>query len=161
MISILLMQITGDSKDFIERNIASLTILVITGMGFLTLLLLVPRLLRARQQKLELQHAERMKALDLGQVLPHPDENSIAAGRTASLVPMVVICATAAVTCFLAVYRPDNFFGVGLAAWSVSGAVSLAAITGGVALMGRLAQLHSGIGDEEDEEADEIGEATR
>jgi hypothetical protein len=33
---------------------------------------------------------------------------------------------------------------VSLAVWCVSGVVSLAAITGGVALMGRLAQLESG-----------------
>src|SRR5262249_16841878 len=131
-----------------------LTILIVTGMGFLTLLLLVPRLLKARQQKLELQHAERMKALERGHLPPHADDRSIAAGRTASLVPMVVICAPGPVTCFLASYRPDNLFAFGLAAWSVSGAVSLAAITGGVALMGRLAQLNSGVEEEEETEQD-------
>ena len=65
------------------------------------------------------------------------------------LVPMVVIISAGTVTCFLAAYRSDNLFTVAITAWSVAGVVSLAAITGGVALMGRLAQLHSGLRDEE------------
>jgi len=67
---------------------------------------------------------------------------------------MVVVIAAGTVTCFLAAYRSDNLFTVAITAWSVAGVVSLAAITGGVALMGRLAQLHSGVG--EDEPADEF-----
>ena len=44
-----------------------------------------------------------------------------------------------------------------VAGWTVAGVVSLAAITGGVALMGRLAQLHLGVEDEEapEDEAEE------
>jgi hypothetical protein len=59
------------------------------------------------------------------------------------------------VTCFLAAYKYDNLFSVSLAVWSVAGVVSLAAITGGVALMGRIAQLHAGVPDEEEQEEDE------
>ena len=70
-------------------------------------------------------------------------------GTLLVLVPMVVVCAAGTVTCFLVAYRSENLFAVALAVWSVAGVVSLAAITGGVALLGRLAQLHSG----EEEEA--------
>jgi hypothetical protein len=143
------------SPEFFEKHVASIMLLVFVVMGLITLLLLVPRLLRARQQRLEMQHIERLKCLDLGQMPPHPDERSIAAGRTASLVPMVVICAASAVTCFLAAYRPDQLFAVAISTWCVSGAVSLAAITGGVALMGRLAHLHAGVEEELEDEPDE------
>ncbi len=69
----------------------------------------------------------------------------------ALIVPTVVLCAAATVTCFLVAYGSENVFAVTLAVWCVAGVVSLAAITGGVALMGRLAQLSSG--EEEEEEA--------
>jgi hypothetical protein len=65
---------------------------------------------------------------------------------------MVVVCAAGAVTCFLAAYRPEYLFSVALAVWSVAGVVSLAAIMGGVALMGRLAQLQAGLEDEADDD---------
>jgi len=58
----------------------------------------------------------------------------------------------ATVTCFLVAYHSENLFAVTLGVWCVAGVVSLAAITGGVALMGRLAQLH--VGEEEDELAE-------
>jgi len=94
-----------------------------------------------------------MKALEHGQKLPERDSRSTAAGRTAVLVPMVVMCAAATVTCFLSAYKTDSFFGIALTVWSVAGVVSLAAITGGVALMGRLAQLQP-----EDTEDDSLAE---
>jgi hypothetical protein len=59
------------------------------------------------------------------------------------------------VTSFLVVYKTENLFAVSLAIWVVAGAVSLAAITGGVALIGRLAQIQAGEKEEEDEEAPE------
>ena len=152
MLLVLLMDAAPESSDFLEKHSASLMLLVMTVMGLATLLALVPRLLRARQHKMEMQHTERMKALELGQTPPHPDERSISAGRTASLVPMVVICTAGAVTCFMAAYKFEGFFAVSMAVWSVAGAVSLAAITGGIALMGRLAQLHAGVEDEPEEE---------
>jgi hypothetical protein len=148
----LLVDVSMEPVDWLERHSAALTIMVLIVMGLLTLMVLVPRMLRAKMLRQEMQHAERMKCLEMGQVPPYPDDRSIAAGRTASLVPMVVICAAAAVTCFLSAYRPENLFAVALAAWSVAGAVSLAAITGGVALMGRLAHLHAGMNDEDEEE---------
>ena len=73
--------------------------------------------------------------------------------------PMVVVCATATVTCFLVGFRSDYLFAVSVTAWAVAGVVSLAAITGGVALLGRLAQLDAGATDDEDD--DEKGEAVR
>jgi hypothetical protein len=134
--------------DFFHDHSAELMILALTIMVLGTLLLLAPRLVRSRHEAQEMQHKEHMRALELGQVLPHRDERSLAAGRTATLVPMVVMCTAGTVTCFLVAYKIDNMFAVALAAWTVSGVVSLAAITGGVALMGRLAQLEDVAEDE-------------
>ena len=67
------------------------------------------------------------------------------------MVPMISVCAAATVTCFLVAYKSEYLFSVSLAVWVVAGVVSLAAITGGVALVGRLAHLD----DEEFDEADE------
>jgi hypothetical protein len=110
---------------------------------------LVPQLLRAHLRKTEMLHEERMRAIEQGQTIPPDDESARLAGRTAMLVPMVVICAASTVTCFLVAYRSQEAVAVSLAVWCVSGVVSLAAITGGVALMGRLAQLNSGEKEEE------------
>lgn len=140
-------------ETFLENHSGELTILLLTVMILGALLVLVPQLLRAHHQTLQFQHIEHMKALEQGHSLPLRDEQSSAAGRTAALVPMVVVCAAGIVTCFLAAYKTDNFFAVILSVWSVAGVVSLAAITGGVALVGRLAQLQ--IGDEEEEPAAE------
>jgi hypothetical protein len=145
-------------QEFLARHSPELTILVLGAMILGTTLVLVPQLLRTRQRSLELQHEERMRALDQGEVMPRADERSEYAGRTAALVPMVSIISAGAVTCFLAAYKPDTLFSVALAVWSVAGVVSLAAITGGVALMGRIAQLNAGVADEEDEEEEEIRE---
>jgi hypothetical protein len=85
-----------------------------------------------------------MKSLEQGLPILRPDERSMSAGRIALLVPMVVIISAATVTCFLVAYQTvDHMFAVTLAVWCVAGVVGLAAITGGVALMGRLAQLGS------------------
>ncbi len=130
---------------FVERHSGALTILVLALLLLVALLILVPQLLRARQRALELHHSEVMAALEKGQTLPGPDDRSRAAGRTAMLVPMVSIIAAATVTCFLSAFKPDTIFSVALAVWSVAGVVSLAAITGGVALMGRLAQIQNGM----------------
>jgi hypothetical protein len=133
----------------LERHSGELTILVLSVLLVLTLIVLVPQLLRAHLRKAEMQHQEHMRALERGLPLPPTDEASRLAGRTALLVPMAVTITAGTVTCFLAAYKPDELFAVSLAAWSVGGLVSLAAITGGVALIGRLAQLHEGIEDEE------------
>jgi hypothetical protein len=135
---------------FVETHSGELIILVLFILVVATLIVLVPQLLKAHLQKVEMQHLEHMRALEQGQVVPPADEASRAAGHTAMLVPMVVIISAATVTCFLVAYRVEsNLFAVTLAVWTVAGIVSLAAITGGVALIGRLAQLHAG---EEEEE---------
>lgn len=142
----------GDS--WVDQHQGALTILVLAAMLLGTLLVIVPQLLRARQRALEMHHDEIMTALGKGHPMPPgPDDRSRAAGRTALLVPMVAICAAATVTCFLSAFRPDSTFSVTLAVWSVAGVVSLAAITGGVALMGRLAHLQNGVDIDEDAEA--------
>jgi hypothetical protein len=130
--------------SFFDVHSGALTILILSAFVVGALLIVVPHLLRARQRTLEMQHQEVMAALEKGQPLPRPDERSIAAGRTASLVPMVVMCAAATVTCFLSAFKPGDVFAVSLAVWTVAGVVSLTAITGGVALMGRLAQVSNG-----------------
>ena len=134
---------------FLEKHSPELLILILT---VLVLGVLVPQLVRIYRHSLEIQHTEHMRVLEQGQTLLPPDDRSRSAGRTAVLVPMVVICAAATVTCFLVAYQHENVSSVViLAVWSVAGVVSLAAITGGVALMGRLAQLN----DEEPEEEPE------
>jgi hypothetical protein len=93
---------------------------------------------------MEMQHLEHLKALEQGMSLPPPDESARLAGRTAMLVPIVVLITCGTVTCFLVAYKAESLVAVSLAVWCVGGVVSLAAITGGVALMGRLAQLQTG-----------------
>ncbi len=139
-------------NGFLENHVNELTILVLAGMVLGTLLVLVPQLLRSHARSLEIQHTEHMRALEAGQPLPPFDVRSRAAGRTAALVPMVVVCAAGTVTCFLVVYnKPElNLFAVTVTVWAVAGIVSLAAITGGVALLGRLAQLDAGVPDEDE-----------
>ena len=130
-----------DQRGFLDLHSGALTILVLCSLVLGTLLILVPQLLRAHQRSLEMHHAERMKALEEGMPLEPVDERSLATGRMALLVPMVVIGSAATVTCFLVAYASEQIFAVTLAVWCVAGVVSLAATTGGVALMGRLAQL--------------------
>ncbi|MCI0458450.1 MAG: hypothetical protein L0Z62_15910 [Gemmataceae bacterium] len=135
--------------DFLGHHSGELLILILFGTLVATLMVLVPQLLRAHLRKSEMQHAEHMRAIEQGQTPPEVNESARLAGRTAMLVPMVVICAASTVTCFLIAYRSENIVAVALAVWCVSGIVSLAAITGGVALMGRLAQLQSNESEEE------------
>jgi hypothetical protein len=134
----------------IQPDSGELLILILSFLVLGTLLFLVPRLLNAHQRVQEMQHDEHIRALDKGQTVPPIDERSRAAGRTAMLVPIVAIISAATVTCFLVAYKSEHLFAVSLAVWSVAGVVSLAAITGGVALLGRLAQLSSGLEDEEE-----------
>lgn len=133
-----------------EKHGGELLIFVLAMLVLGALLVLVPQLLRAHQRSQEMLHEEHLKAVDRGQPLPPFDVRSRAAGRTTALVPMVTVCAAATVTCFLVAYRSENLIAVSITVWAVSGVVSLAAITGGVALMGRLAQLDAGVPDEED-----------
>jgi len=136
--------------SFVEQHSGALTILVLSALILGTLLILVPQLLRSHQRTLEMVHEEHMKALEQGLPTFRADDRSKSAGRVALLVPMVVIISAATVTCFLVAYQAaDHMFAVTLAVWTVAGVVGLAAITGGVALMGRLAQLSDSEQEEE------------
>jgi hypothetical protein len=144
----------GPAGDGVLRAYSGeIMILVVFVLVMVTLIILVPQLLRAHLRKAEMQHSERLKALEQGLLLPPPDEPARAAGRTAMLVPIVSVISAATVTCFLVAYRDTYVFAVALAVWAVAGVISLAAITGGVALLGRLAQLQSGIEEPQEEEA--------
>jgi hypothetical protein len=145
-----------EPRAFIEQHSGALTILVLCALVVSTLLVLVPQLLRAHLRILEMEHTEHMRTLEQGYPLAPPDDRSRATGRVALLVPTVTICAAAVVTCFLVAYGSEHLFAVTLAVWCVGGVVALAAITGGVALMGRLAQLSAG--DEEELSPRLIGE---
>ncbi len=126
-------------------------ILAMAGLILLTLLIALPQLLRANLRKAEMWHDQRVKSLEKGIPLPPEDDRTRMAARIALIVPSVVIISTATVTSFLVVYESPYLFAVSLAIWVVAGVVSLAAITGGVALMGRLALLQAGEIDEEEE----------
>jgi hypothetical protein len=139
----MLLAVDLEQLTFVEAHSGALTMLVLSALILGTLLVLVPQLLRSHQRTLEMHHLENMKTLEQGLPL----------GPSALLVPMVVICAAATVTSFLVAYQAVNIFSVSLAVWIVAGAVGLAAITGGVALMGRLAQLSM---QEEEEQEEEV-----
>jgi hypothetical protein len=134
--------------NFLQQYSGSLAILILGALVFATLLILVPKLLRTHQHTVELMHAEQMRSLEQGLPITRPDERSVFAGRTALLVPMVSICTAGTVTCFLVAYKSENLLSVTLGVWCVAGVVSLAAISGGIALLVRLAQMHTG-GEEE------------
>ncbi len=138
--------------DLIKAHSGELLFLGITALVLLTLLIALPQLLRANLRKNEMQHIERLKSIEKGLPLPVEDDRARMMARTAMLVPMVVMIAAGTVTSFLAVYKSENLFAVSLGIWVVAGAVSLAAITGGVALIGRLAQIQAGEKDEEEDE---------
>jgi hypothetical protein len=131
-------------EAILEKHSSELVILAIMGMVLAALIVIIPQVLRAHQKNLELRNAERIKALEKGVPVPPIDDRARAAGRTAVLVPTVAVISAGAVTCFLVAYRSDTVLAVAIAVWCVAGIVSLAAITGGVALVGRLAQIESG-----------------
>lgn len=135
--------------EFLERHSGELIILILSAMVLATLLFVVPQLLRSHHRTAEFFHEEQMRALDQGHPTVPPDVTARMAGRAAVLVPCVVVCAAGTVTCFLAAYKVDNVTSVSLAVWAVAAVVSVTAITGGVALMGRIAQLEA---DREDEQ---------
>jgi hypothetical protein len=144
-----------DFNEFIKDHSGELVILTLACLILLTLLFVLPQLLKANMRKLEMWHEERLKAIEKGLPLIPDDNRARLAGRTAMLVPMIVMISAATVTSFLVVYKSDNLFAVSLSIWVVAGIVSLAALTGGVALIGRLAQIEAG---EKEEDEDEEGE---
>jgi hypothetical protein len=144
-----------DFNEFIKDHSGELVILTLACLILLTLLFVLPQLLKANMRKLEMWHEERLKAIEKGLPLIPDDNRARLAGRTAMLVPMIVMISAATVTSFLVVYKSDNLFAVSLSIWVVAGVVSLAALTGGVALIGRLAQIEAG---DKEEDEDEEGE---
>src|SRR5207244_12394303 len=122
---------------FLKEHSGELVIVALCLIVVGTLMVIVPQLLRSHMRKAEMMHLEHMKALENGLVFPVEDDRARVAGRMALLVPMVVLIAAGTVTCFLAAYRQESVFTVSLSVWVVAGVVSLAAITGGVALIGR------------------------
>jgi len=128
-------------ENVIDLHSKEITLLVLVIVILATLLVLMPQLLRSHLRKMEMMHAEHLKALEQGEHLPNVDDRARLAGRLALLVPMVVMITAGTVTGFLAIYGSEQIFPVSLAVWVVAGVVSLAAITGGVALVSRLAHL--------------------
>lgn len=138
-------------EAFLDKHSGELVIVILCLLLLGTLIVLVPQLLRSHLRKAEMLHLEHMRAIESGLPVPIEDDRARVAGRMALLVPMVVLIAAATVTCFLAAYRAqDQVFAISLSVWVVAGVVSLAAITGGVALIGRLAQLQHGEPEMED-----------
>lgn len=133
----------------LERG--AVIVLTLVAMVLGTLMILVPQLLRSHMRKVEMLHAEHMLSLEKGIPIQTEDNRSLLAGRTAMLVPMVVLITAGTVTGFLAAFESSALFTVSISVWVVAGVVSLAAITGGVALIGQLAQIQAGqLKDEED-----------
>jgi len=127
--------------ELVQSYSKELTLIILTMILMGTLIILVPQLLKWHIHKTEILHVENMKSLENGVRLPIPDERATIASRMALLVPMVVMIGAATVTCFLAIYNSPQIFPVSLGVFVIAGVVSLAAITGGVALVSRLAHL--------------------
>jgi len=142
-------------NSFIKDHSGEIVILSLVLLVLLTLLISLPQLLRMNLRKAEMWHEQRMRALEKGLPLPPEDDRARMGGRTAVLVPIFTIVSTATVTSFLVVYKSETLFPVSLSIWVVAGVVSLAAITGGVALIGRLAAIQSGDTDNAEEDPTE------
>jgi hypothetical protein len=140
------------TAKLLQNHSGEVLILLLTCVVVVTILLVLPFVMRHNLRKAEMIHEERLRAIEKGLPLPIDDDRARVAGRTALFVPMVVMLAAAAVTCFLVSAHVENLFAVALAAWVVAGVVSLTAITGGVALIGRLAQIQARQEDDEEEE---------
>jgi hypothetical protein len=140
--------------NLFELHSREITLLILITAVLGTLIVIVPQLLRAHLKKVEMSHVENMRSLDVGQRIPIVDDRARLAGRLALLVPMVVMITAGTVTGFLAIYSSEQIFPVSLAVWVVAGVVSLAAITGGVALVSRLAHLDDDMVEEPDQLAD-------
>lgn len=141
-----------DLMPMLREHSGELLILTMTLLILTTLLISLPQLLRANMRRAELIHEQRLKSLDKGIPLPADDDRARLAGRTALMVPMAVMIAAATVTSFLVVYKSEQLFATALAIWVVAGVVSLAAISGGVALIGRLAMIQAGERDDDNED---------
>jgi hypothetical protein len=135
----------------VQEHSGEVLIFLLSLLILVSLMLVLPFLLRHNRAKADMRHREHVLALEKGQTIPADDDRARVAGRTALFVPMVVMLAAAGVTCFLVSTHIENLFAVALAVWVVAGVVSLTAITGGVALIGRLAQIQARQEDDEEE----------
>jgi small-conductance mechanosensitive channel len=140
-----------------KEHSGEMLIFGIIVLVMITLLVILPQLVRANMRKAEMSHEQRLKSLEKGLPLPLDDDRARLAGRMALLVPIIVMISAATVTSFLVVYKSEHLFSVALAVWVVAGVVSMAAVTGGVALIGRLALIQAG---EEEEPEDEMRETS-
>ena len=139
--------------SFFKDHSGEILIFGLICLVLVTLLIALPQLLRANLRKSEYNHLERMKAIENGIPPPADDDKSRFASRIAVLVPIVVMISAATVTSFLVVYKSENVFAVSLGIWVVAGVVSLSAVTGGVALLGRLPSIQANEDEAVDEEA--------
>lgn len=133
---------------FLESHGDQVVVLLLFLGALIATFVILPQVLSVHRRKLEMAHEENMKALECNIPVPQTDNATKLAGRATMAVPVVVIITAGIVTAFMTVYRSEALFSVALAVWTVCGVVSLAAITGGVALIGRLAQLKTGDEDE-------------
>src|SRR4051812_46617967 len=92
----------------LQEHSGEVLILLLSSLILVSLLLLMPFLLRHNRVKSEMRHKEHMQALEKGQVLPADDDRARVAGRTALFVPIVVMLAAAGVTCFLVSTHTEN-----------------------------------------------------
>jgi hypothetical protein len=143
----------GFLTELLRSHSGEVLILTLAVLLVFALLLILPMLLRHHLRKAEMTHQEHLRALERGLPLPPEDYRARMAGRTALLVPIIVMVTAGVVTAFLIAYKSETMFAASLAIWVVAGVVSLAAITGGVALVGRLAQIQSGEEEDEEEES--------
>src|ERR1700738_2266225 len=140
-------------RKLLQEHSGEVLILALTVVIVLALLAILPFVLRLNHRKAEMRHRENLQSIEKGVPVTVEDDRARAAGRTALYVPMVVMLAAAAVTCFLiSSHAVEHLFAVSLAVWVVAGVVSLTAITGGVALIGRLAQIQARQDDDDAEE---------
>src|SRR5262245_20273979 len=141
----------------VKEHSGEMLILTVILLVMISLLIILPQLLRANMRKAEMWHEQRIKSLEKGIPLPLDDDRARLAGRMALLVPIIVMISAATVTSFLVVYKSEHLFSVALAVWVVAGVVSMAAVTGGVALIGRLALIQAG---EEEEPEEDVRETS-
>ena len=98
--------------DLVKEHSGEMLILSLALVIVITLLIVLPQLLRANLRKSELIHEEHLRALEKGLPIPIQDDRARMAARTALLVPMVVMIATGTVTSFIVVYKSENLFAV-------------------------------------------------
>src|ERR1700722_6358658 len=98
--------------EFLKEHSGELMILTLVCLLLITLVIVVPQLLRANLRKNEMEHEQRLKPIERGIPLPPDEDSARFVGRTAMLVAMVVVISAATVTRFLVVYKSEYVFPV-------------------------------------------------